>query len=242
MGRQPGESRRPALEHVDERREWRRAGEWQALGRHLVEHDAEREEIASRIERILTNAFGRHVVRGTQRPAGDGRSVERRRREIGEADAPGQSEIEHLHVAGPADEDVARLDVPVDDAARVRGGERSRDRRADVDDPRRVERLPKHEPLQIHPVEQFHHDERTLSVLANLEDRADVRMLQLRDDLRLAPEPTHGVRISGGFVRQQFDGDVPWPCQVLGLVDHAHAAAPDGLDQPVMRDLFAVHG
>ena len=79
-------------------------------------------------------------------------------------------------------------------------------------------------------------------VLANLEDRADVGMLQLRDDLRLPPEAPHGVRVSGRFVRQQFDGDVPWPCQVLGLVDHAHAAAPDGLDQPVIRDLFAVHG
>ena len=44
-----------------------------------------------------------------------------------------QAEVEHLHVAVGPDHDVLGLDVAMDDAGRVRGGERARDLAADVD-------------------------------------------------------------------------------------------------------------
>jgi hypothetical protein len=97
MGRQPREWRRTAIEHVGERLERRRAGEGQPFGGHVIEHDAEREQVASGIERSLQDPFGRHVVRGAERPSGNGRLVERRRRDFSKTNTPGQPEVEHLH-------------------------------------------------------------------------------------------------------------------------------------------------
>jgi hypothetical protein len=97
-GRQSGDRRRATLEYVDQRLERRGGGERQPFGRHVEQHDAERKQIASRVERLLANALGRHVVRGAERPAGNGRSVERRGGDVGETKTACQSEVEHLHV------------------------------------------------------------------------------------------------------------------------------------------------
>ena len=103
-------------------------------------------------------------------------------------DDPRQPEVEHLHVAVGADHDVLGLDVPVDDAGGVRGGERARHLPADVD--RRRERLRAlDERAQRPPVDELLDDEElAVRRLADFVDGDDVGVVEGRGGARLAQE------------------------------------------------------
>ena len=112
--------------------------EWAAAREHLVEHDAERVDVCARVERLTTRLLRRHVTGRARvracfcfvrlRRVGRG---ERRRRElfIEQRD----TEVEDLDVAVVAQHYVFGLDVAVHDPRLVRGGERARRLRGDID-------------------------------------------------------------------------------------------------------------
>ena len=50
------------------------------------------------------------------------------------------------------------------------------------------------------------------------------------------------VRVSGNFMRQELEGDEAVQPRVLSLIDHAHPATAELLDDEVMRDGLADHG
>jgi hypothetical protein len=52
---------------------------------------------------------------------------------------------------------------------------------------------------------------------------------------------TH-LRVAGDVFWQELDGDEAMQAGVLGLIDNAHAAASQLLDNPVVRDGLADHG
>ena len=58
--------------------------------------------------------------------------------------------------------------------------------------------------------------------------RADVRVTQAGDGLRLALEARAAVRVGAELGREDLDGDGAVEAGVAGLVDLAHAACPDG--------------
>ena len=88
-------------------------------------------------------------------------------------------------------------------------------------------------------LEQLHGDERLAVLFADLVNRADVRMIERRGRARLEPEALGGLRVALQIVRQELQRDVPAQRQVLGLVDDAHAAGPDAVQDPVVGDLSA---
>ena len=59
-------------------------------------------------------------------------------------------------------------------------------------------------------------------------ERADVRVRQLRDGLRLALEALPRVGRRGDLGRQNLDGDDAIEARVAGFVDLAHPARADG--------------
>ena len=154
----------------------------------------------------------------------------------------GETEVEHLRVAARGDEDVRGLDVAMDDALRVCRIERVGDFDAELDDPIELERVSLDEMFERPPFEQLHHEELLPLVLADVVDRADVRVIQRRRRARLALKALRGRRVARQLGRQELDGDLPAEANILGAVDDAHAAAAKLLEDPVMRDGLAKHG
>ena len=72
--------------------------------------------------------------------------------------------------------------------------------------------------------------------LAGVVDRDDVRVLQGGGDPRLAREALAEARGLGEVGRDDLDGGPAPEVEVLGAVDHAHAAAADPLLDPVAGD------
>ena len=92
-------------------------------GDELVEHEPEREDVAARVGLLPFELLRRHVLQRAEDRAGAGRrAADRRhvRRQLRRG--LGQAEVEELDAA-LGDEDVRRLQIPVDDAVAVRGVE-----------------------------------------------------------------------------------------------------------------------
>ena len=123
-----------------------------------------------------------------------------------------EAEIEQLR-ARLRQHHVARLQIAVDDARAMRGVERACDVNRDAQrfvhrqtwafGARRL-RKPRLERLAV---QQFHHEERRALMVADVEQRTDVRMAQRGDDPRLAVEPFAQRGIHRELGGQHFDRD-----------------------------------
>ena len=98
----------------------------------LVEDDAQGEDVAAGVHRLAQDLLGGHVRGRPERRHVLEALRGRAHRLVG--GALGDAEVEDLHVAALADQDVGGLDVAVHDAALVGVGEAPRDRRADGGD------------------------------------------------------------------------------------------------------------
>ncbi|HVI00478.1 MAG TPA: hypothetical protein VM869_17295 [Enhygromyxa sp.] len=161
-------------------------GERDLPAQQFVERDAERVEVGAVIERPVhaPGLLGRDIgERAFESVGRDGQAVaviEPRR----------DAEVDELHtLAGRVDQDVARLDVLVDDAARMDGGEApgelQRERQEALDrKAARRDALGERDALHV-----LHHDRR--GVLGDLEAQvADhVGVLEAVPDLPLSPQP-----------------------------------------------------
>ncbi len=135
-------------------------------GEDLVEHQAERVDVAARRDLAACQLLRRHVGgrAGADRFARDARQAE-----VGEAD-----------LAGAVEHDVRGLEIAVDDVALVRGGE------AGADLPRDLERAllgessdAPQQRREILAVDVLHRQERAAVDLVDVVDAADVRVRDL---------------------------------------------------------------
>src|SRR5580698_5026887 len=94
---------------------------------------------------------------------------------------------------------------------------------------------------QRQSVQKLHGDEGFAVLVVNFVDRADVRVVQCRRSLGFALKTAEGLCIFGYVVGQELEGNKPSQLYVLGLVDHAHTAAAEFLDDAVVRDGLADH-
>ena len=91
------------------------------------------------------------------------------------------------------------------------------------------------------PFQILHGDEGLPLLLAYVIDRADVGMVQSGSRLGLTLEAAEGLRVFGHFIGQKLQRhETPQP-GVLRLVDDTHAAAPEFLNNAVMRDDLVDH-
>src|ERR1700747_1423941 len=96
--------------------------------------------------------------------------------------------------------------------------------------------------LQRHPVQKLHGDERLSNLLADVVDRADVRVIECGRGLRFALKTGECLRVTGNLLRQELKGDEAMQPSVLSLVNDAHTPTTELLDDAVVRDGLADHG
>ena len=192
---------------------------------HFVEQDAERVEIGALIEALAEQLFGGHVVdrAGRVMRLGDGQRAGR----IEPREMFREAEVEDLHDAVVGHEDVGRLDVAVHDEARVRALQAFGHLHGDVEDARRLALSAREPPLHRLALEQLHDDERAAAVVADVEDAADGGVAERRGRARLALEAQDGDEVVADLRRQHLDRHGPLFGEVVGLIDHAHPAAAE---------------
>ncbi len=108
----------------------RPAGERRPPGQHLEQDRARGEQIRPRVERLAEHLFRRHVARRADDGAG-ARELRRRHHDLIVGRAR-EAEVEELH-AVRREEHVRRLEIAVDDAARVERRERGQHAEPDRD-------------------------------------------------------------------------------------------------------------
>jgi hypothetical protein len=144
------------------------------------------------------------------------------------ARAARDAEIEDLHDAVVAHHDVLGLDIAVDDAFPVRGGERSGGVRepADAHPERRVARLDR--APERAAGDELHDDIRRAIVLADVEDGDGVRVVEGRGRAGFAEQARAALR-RGRALREDLERHAPAEADVVRAVDAAHPALADGV-------------
>ena len=221
---------RRLMEDSVENRHRRVPPEGQVAGHHLVEYHPQREKVRPRVELLPERLFRRHVRHRPGRRSGAGQrfgggqgfdSGIPFRRELG------QPEIEDLSLPPSGDEDVGRLDVPVDDPSSVRGfktvGHFERHRQ-DLAQPPPLRKDGLSQGLAL---EQFHGDEGLPLILVDVIDGTDIRVVQGRGRLGLPLEALQRAAVPRQRFGQKFQGHGALEPGVLGLVNHSHAAAAE---------------
>src|SRR5258708_39692484 len=94
---------------------------------------------------------------------------------------------------------------------------------------------------QCHAVQKLHGDERFAVLVVNFIDRADIRVIESRGGLGFALKSAEGLRVFGYVVGEELESHKAIEFYILSLVDHAHAAAAEFLDNAVVRDDLADH-
>jgi hypothetical protein len=75
-------------------------------------------------------------------------------------------------------------------------------------------------------------------VIANTENRHDIRMVQPRSSPRLPAKPLEALGVEQGVRRQHFERDTPAQRHLLGLVDDPHASPADFTENPEIAQPF----
>ena len=196
----------------------------------LVQHAAEREEVAAAVDGGPSRLLGRQVAHGSEHDAGARRRRERGvfRSSRGGRQILGQPEVQDLEAAVSRQKQVLGLQVPVDDARRVGGREPVGDRCAPLRDALAGDRAPPQPRAQRLALEQLGDHEGDALRLADVVEREHGGMVERRHRAGLALETTAAVRVACHVGGQDLEGDVAPEARVTRPVDLAHAAGAEG--------------
>src|SRR5438445_9251391 len=93
--------------------------------------------------------------------------------------------------------------------------------------------------LQCYAVQKLHGYKSMPILLANVVDRAYIRVIQCGRGLGFALKTGECLRVTGNFLWQELEGDEAMQPRVFGLIDDAHAPAAEFLDDAVVRNGLA---
>ena len=196
---------------------------------HLIQQDAEREDVAARVELVAEHLLGRHVRGRADTGAGLG--------EIAEAVVARDAEVHHLHATRARDHDVRRLDVAMHDAAVVHVVECASDLHRD--DRRDVVGKPTalvEQVVEVGALHVLHHDEQRAALVVEVVDVDDVLVLEHREALGLALEPLDDVFFDRGGRLECLDRDRATQRVLDRLVNHRHSTGSDLFDDSAVTD------
>ncbi len=151
-----------------------------------------------------------------------------------------QTKVQHLHLAATGQENVGRLDVAMKDAFGMRRIERVGDLRPQFENRAQVEGAAGELPVECLAFEQLHREIELPLMIVEAVDRADVRVIEARRGPRLAAEALDRfLLIVRTGLRQDLERDEPAEADILRLVDHAHPASAELLDDAVLAERLA---
>jgi hypothetical protein len=239
-----GERGRVAIELERDEHRSARAFEWEPARERAEGDGADRVDVGALVgARRAADLLGRHVGEGAERRVERG---ERRLIALGARNLR-DAEVEDLRALGPLgitrtlDEDVARLEIAVDDACRVRGDESLEhvvDEGADLAERQVL--------LALEPVgerlagELLEHEQmRAVVGLIDAEQTTDERALDGARDLRLALEAFDEIGLHRRSLQQHLDRDLAPVGVVDGSPDFAHASTPEQSGDAVAGEPFS---
>jgi len=154
----------------------------------------------------------------------------------------GEAEVEHLHAVSIANEDVRRLDIPMHDALGMGGLERVGELNPDVEDVYDFQRPSADSIAQRLALERFHDDERRVTVLADVVNRADGGVAERACGARLDAESFERL----GFLRpacgEELERNLTSQARVFGQINHTHPAGAERAEDSVVRNGSADQG
>ena len=199
----------------------------------LVEDGAKAEDVRARVERLSLGLLGRHVRGGSEDGA---RRCPRPVELLVGIDDRGQTEIEELcrrrkrSAATHGDEDVAGLQVPVQNSASVRRVERAGNLQGQGNGA-----FDRHGTTQRRAVDVLEHE----VIRADVVQLTDVGMVQRCDGPCFALKATEPVRIPREGLGQHFDRDVAVKSGIASLVYVTHPARAERPDDFVWSQTAA---
>ncbi len=217
--------------------------EREAAGHHLVDHDAQGPDVRAGIRRHAPELLRGHVGRRAHGHAGP-----RQARLVAQA---GDAEVQELDLpAGRqsrcqarCQDNIRRLHVAVHHPPLMGAGEAGGDLGGHLDRLGHRQGAAVQPAAQRLPLVEGHGDEqRAVLGLADLVDGADVGMVDLRSGPCLAQEPPLLLLGGAALAGEELQRHQAAELQVAGLVDHAHAAAAEALQDLIVRDGAADHG
>ena len=104
----------------------------------------------------------------------------------------GQAEVQNFHLPGGGQENIARLNVAVQNALAMRRIQGIRHLHPEVQQPGVRHRATVMGPVEALPFQQLHYDEGLVAAFVQLVDGADAGMVQRRGGARFAPETLQG--------------------------------------------------
>ena len=196
-------------------------------GQALVGDHAERVQVGRGRRGRTGHPFRRQVGGGPDQHPG-----------LGDGDVPnrpGDPEVSDLDQAVLRDQQVTWLDVAVDQAGPVRGGQSPGRLRDDVHHILGGQRPVVQDPGQRQPVHELHDEVSRLrgGRLPVVEDLGDVRVRQRARMMRLSPEPGQAVLVVGALRPDHLDRHPAVDGQVCTPPDLPHPSGRDEHVQPV---------
>ena len=198
---------------------------------HLVQHGAESPDVGSLVDRLSSCLLGAHVAGRARNHSFSCFLVAPKHLR--------QTEVEHLHGVARRDLDVRRFQIAVDDALLVRRLERLRDLARDHECLQNRQRTQGQTLGERGAFHEFEDEAADAVGLLQPVDRANLRMVQRRQDPRFAFEVRKPLRVCKEDVRDNLDCDISAQLRVVSAVNLAHPARADQSQDLVRTDLPA---
>ena len=147
-----------------------------------------------------------------------------------------ETKVHDAHRTVPADHDVLRFEVAVDDAGGVRRRQAAPGRDEDVQHLAPAARLRAHPLIQRLTLDELHRDVDVIVDGAGVVDRDDVGVRDERDGARFPQQARAAVRRGGPRLADDLQRDPPVEIRVIRRVHLAHPPAPDRVQDLVARD------
>src|SRR5581483_4820761 len=144
--------------------------------------------------------------------------------------------IQNLYPVIIRNEQVFRLEVPMHDAALMRGNQCLRDLEGVSSSPPDRNRAIKEDLAQGLSFQQLRNDVGGVAIETNIEDGKDVRMIQGGRGPGFLLETVQVVRIVARGRPDQFQGNVAPKALIVCPIDFSHPAGTDLLQNPIVSD------